>query len=204
MSEAAFVPVVFLTGARAVGKSTIGYALFTRLNRTVAKSAYMDLAQLGFCRPVPADDPQHHRLKATVLAAGWRTFRDAGARHLVVTGVIGAQHDFDRYRWALGPVPVMVVRLDADPPALAERVALRARGAGPAIPGDELRGLGVSEQQAVIEQALRQVSAVAADLVLDTTALTVAEATSALFDQIAARASRTASSSSAIPRQPPL
>jgi hypothetical protein len=190
MSEAAFAPVVFLTGARAVGKSTIGYALFARMNRPVAKSAYMDLAQLGFCRPV--------------LAAGWRTFRDAGARHLVVTGAIGAEHDLGRYRSALGPVPLMVVRLDADPAALAQRIALRAQGAGPAIPGDELRGLGVPEQQAVIEQALRQVSAVAADLVLDTAALTVAEATEALFDQIAARASRTASSSSAIPRQPPL
>lgn len=35
-------------------------------------AAYIDLAQIGFCRPATADDPDHHRLKAHYLGRGWK------------------------------------------------------------------------------------------------------------------------------------
>jgi hypothetical protein len=64
------VPVLLLCGPTAVGKSTVGYEIFTRV-RTGIKAAYVDLAQIGFCRPTPVDDPGSHRLKAANLAAMW-------------------------------------------------------------------------------------------------------------------------------------
>jgi hypothetical protein len=55
------VPVLLLCGVTAVGKSTVGYEFFTRV-RAGIKAAYVDLAQIGFCQPTPADDPDNHRL----------------------------------------------------------------------------------------------------------------------------------------------
>ena len=51
-------PVLWLHGAPAVGKSTIGWQLFMEaLGEGTA--AFVDLAQLGFLHPTPVDDPEH-------------------------------------------------------------------------------------------------------------------------------------------------
>lgn len=73
------VPVLWLCGPPAVGKSTVGYENFTRVLGDGVPAAYIDLAQIGFCRPAPDDDPDHHRLKAHHLARVWARFRAAGA-----------------------------------------------------------------------------------------------------------------------------
>lgn len=180
--------IVWLNGPRAVGKSTIGYHLFTRLNRTVAKSAYVDLAQISFCHPTPADDPHHHRLKATTLAAMWQNFRTAGAHHLIVTGTIAAAEHLLTYRAALGPSHFALVRLDATAAALTTRLAARATGSGPAIPGDDLRGCTSAELRVATELALHEAASLQAsaidDQALDTTDLSAAEAADALFQTL--------------------
>jgi hypothetical protein len=190
MSDPALPSIIWLCGARAVGKSTVGYSLFTRINRTVAKSAYMDLTQVGFCRPIPAGDPHHHMLRATILAACWRNFRAANAHHLVVTGSITAADDLEHYRAALNWEPIILISLYADRSALAARIALRANGVGPAIPGDDLRGLSASEQDEILDQDLRDSAATKSrgvdDLALDTTDLTAQEAADALFARLRA------------------
>ena len=77
-------PVLWLCGTSAVGKSTVGYEIFTRVRTDGVKAAYVDLSQISFCQPAPDDDPHNHRLKAANLGAMWPTFRAAGARCLVV------------------------------------------------------------------------------------------------------------------------
>ena len=185
MPEASLPQIIWLCGPRAVGKSTIGYQFFTRLNSTVAKSAYLDLAQISFCHPAPPADPHHHTLKATTLAACWRTFRAAGAHHLVITGTITAQAQLRPYQATLHPTPFTLIRLDAAPSTHAERIAQRAAGAGPAIPGNTLRGLTGSALDQATEQALHEGStlqtAAIGDLTLDTTDLTPEQAADALF-----------------------
>lgn len=193
MAEPHLPPIIFLFGPRAVGKSTIGYHLFTRLNRTVAKSAYVDLAQLAFCHPAPADDPHHHRLKATTLAAMWLNFRSVGARHLVVIGVTVTPEHLAPYRESLHPTRFTLVRLDATPEALSSRLADRALGYGPTIPGDTLRGRSPSELRDVTELTLREAAALQApdmaglpDLAFDTSDLTAPDSADALFRLLSA------------------
>jgi chloramphenicol 3-O-phosphotransferase len=67
---------------------------------------------------------------------------------------------------------VTTYRLHARPDTLAERVALRGRGGGPAIPGDELRGLDPAALRRISRQAAREAEdldrAGAGDLRIDT------------------------------------
>ena len=80
-------PVLWLHGAPAVGKSTIGWPSMEALGEGTA--AFVDLAQLGFLHPTPVDDPEMHRLKAANLAALWDTYRAAGMVP-VVTGLVSS------------------------------------------------------------------------------------------------------------------
>ncbi|MGW2643107.1 hypothetical protein [Streptomyces sp. NPDC001348] len=76
------LPLIFRfcgCGANGVGKSTVGFEVCQRVLGAGATAAYLDLDQLGFCRPVP-DDPANHRVKVRNLAAVWRTYRAAGHR----------------------------------------------------------------------------------------------------------------------------
>ncbi|WP_447002932.1 hypothetical protein ACRAKI_24880 [Saccharothrix isguenensis] len=115
--------VLWIAGPRAVGKSVVGWAVFTRLTATT-KSAYVDLAQITFTTP-PLDAARTARR----LDAVWRAHRDEGARHLVVSGDHG---DF---------LPgAKLCRLRASHDELVARLLMRGRGEGPPIPGDDLRG----------------------------------------------------------------
>jgi hypothetical protein len=177
--------IIWLYGPRAVGKSTIGYHLFTRLNRTIAKSAYLDLAQIAFCHPASATDPDHHHLKATTMAAMWDNFRSAGAQHLVITGTVAIPKDLAPYRASLRPTRFTLARLDASADALTNRLASRAAGSGPAIPGDTLRSCTPAELRDVTARTLHEATALQpsnfADLILDTTHLSAPEAADTLF-----------------------
>jgi hypothetical protein len=78
-------PVLWLCGATGVGESTVGFEVYRRVLGAGATAACLDLDQLGFCGPVPDDDPGHHRVKARNLAAVWRT-ADAVTAHAVLPG----------------------------------------------------------------------------------------------------------------------
>lgn len=139
------VPVLWLCGPPAVGKSTVGFEVFLRVLGDGFPAAYVDLAQIGFCRPAPADDPDHHRLKTHHLGRIWEAFREAGARCLVVSGNAADQKTVSRYTAAIPSAVWTVCRLRARQDTIEERIALRGHGAGPAIAGDELRGLPPAE-----------------------------------------------------------
>lgn len=91
--------------------SAEGWALYGAI-RAEVPAAYVDLAQIGLCRPVPGDDPGHHRLKSAALALMWRTYRAAGVRVLVVSGRVDDGRDVARYADALSPagLPLSVFR----------------------------------------------------------------------------------------------
>ncbi|MCO1578404.1 hypothetical protein M8C13_21880 [Crossiella sp. SN42] len=157
---------LLLCGPRGVGKSVVAWAVFAHLARTGQPAAYLDLAQLGFCRP------DQGWVKARNLAAAWRTFRATGARYLVLSGEVSDAATLDAYAAALPGVPLTVCRLHADQDRLTERLLARGRGEGPPIPGDDLRGRPPAE--------LRRLAATAShpplgDLCLDSTDRSVAE-----------------------------
>jgi adenylylsulfate kinase-like enzyme len=172
-------PVLWLHGAPAVGKSTIGWQLFMEaLGKGTA--AFVDLAQLGFLSPTPVDDPGVHRLKAANLAALWDTYRAAGARSLVVTGGLSSTGDLARYRTALPHVELRLCRLRVEAGHLAHRVAERGRGGGPDLPGDTLAGATPEHlEQAVTASAAMERALAAAGIdgwCVDTSGMSVAAA----------------------------
>ena len=134
------VPVLWLCGPPAVGKSTVAFEIFMRLLGDRVPAAYVDLAQIGFCRPAPDDDPDHHRLKANNLGRIWEGFRAAGARCLIISGNVADQKTVGQYTDAIPSAAWTVCRLRARRDTLAERISQRGRGDGPAIMGDDLRG----------------------------------------------------------------
>ena len=79
-------PILMLCGATGVGKSTAGFEVYVRTVRAGSTAAYIDLDQIGFCRPVPPGEAGHHRVKAASLAAIWPIYRAAGAQCLIAVG----------------------------------------------------------------------------------------------------------------------
>jgi adenylylsulfate kinase-like enzyme len=128
------LPVLWLYGPAGVGKTTVAWRLFTQLSGDALPTGYVDIDQLGMCyaaptprdwAPEPASDPGRHRLKARTLDAVLANFRAAGARCVVVSGVV------DPFRGAdvgLCPGAAMTLcRLRAGPAELRRRLAARGR-----------------------------------------------------------------------------
>ncbi|MEV4475318.1 hypothetical protein [Nonomuraea sp. NPDC049504] len=148
-AEPAPVPLLWFTGATAVGKSTVAYEVFRHVVRTGTRTAYVDLKQIAMLRPASGDG---HRLKARNLAALWAGYRAAGATYLIVCGEADTDETVRDYLGLLPGAQPTVCRLHASPATLRGRVLDRGRGGGPTIPGDELRGL---DEHALHEAAAR-------------------------------------------------
>ncbi|MEZ7125082.1 hypothetical protein ACBR40_07075 [Nonomuraea sp. AD125B] len=178
-ADAAPTPVLWLRGATAVGKSTVGYEIFSQVYRTGLRAAYVDVKQIAALAPVGDDDTDNRRLKAHNLAAVWAGYREVGAQCLVVSGEADSDDTVQAYAESLPGTALTVCRLDAGPATLADRIARRAQGGGPSIPGDELRGLGPDALRRAAERAAREAEALAragaGDLRIDTDGRSVQE-----------------------------
>ena len=65
------IPVLWICGPPGVGKTVVAWEIYSKLNRSDASPAYVDVDQLGICYPAPRGDPARHSLKARcVLKAG--------------------------------------------------------------------------------------------------------------------------------------
>ncbi|MGW5220373.1 AAA family ATPase [Nocardia sp. NPDC004085] len=171
-------PVLLLTGATAVGKSTVGWEVLRIVRGRGITAAYVDVDQLGF-------GPSGFAAKTDNLLAVWRGYRHAGARALIVV-VRGAP---DRYREALAGERVVTACLEASPAELARRIARRARGDGPRLAGDSLVGAPAGQQLATVRRAIEEAAVLrgggGADVVIDTGAETGSTVAAALAGVLA-------------------
>jgi hypothetical protein len=147
--------ILWVSGPTAVGKSTVGWRLYQRARYAGFRTAFVDLDQLGFHRPVPTGDPGNHRLKAANLAAVWQRFRARGADNLVAVGPLGEPDALAAYTAAPPNATITLCGLHAGPDELTERVLRRGRGLGPGwgIPGDELAGAPEALLRRIAEHA---------------------------------------------------
>ncbi len=146
--------VLLICGPTAVGKSTVGWEVCARLRRTGLTAAYLDLDQIGFCRPAAPDDPGNHRVKSRNLAAIWTTYRAAGAQCLVAVGQVDDADTAQAYADALPGAAMTLCRLHAGPGELIRRILRRGQGAGSwAQPGDPLIGKSIAELYRIAVEA---------------------------------------------------
>jgi adenylylsulfate kinase-like enzyme len=85
-------PVLWLCGPAGVGKTAVAWELYAQLVRAGVEVGYVDIDQLGMCYPEPESDPGRYRMAAQNLGAVVAGYRAAGARAVVVSGVVDPVH----------------------------------------------------------------------------------------------------------------
>jgi chloramphenicol 3-O-phosphotransferase len=169
--------VLLVCGATGAGKSAVGFEVFLRQLRAGVAAAYVDLGQISFMSPVPADSPDGRRLTARNLADLWRAYHQAGARRLVLSGPVPDDRAAAVYAGALPAADVTVCRLHAGHGELARRISLRGQGLSWPQPGDPLIGQPEAHLRLVAERAAADAEALdrsgLGDLRIDTNGLSV-------------------------------
>jgi predicted ABC-type ATPase len=169
--------VVLISGPGGVGLSTVGYSAYSRI---AGPAAYLDAHQLGLLGTGSrAEELAPMRAVNTRAVAGNLT--RAGADFVVVTGdprTIRLLND------AWDPATVTTVWLHASRDALADRIALRAKGRGPGIPGDHRVGLTGPALADAVTTAVRERAGERlmppGTSIIDTSMMTVAEVAEAI------------------------
>ncbi|MEU1784347.1 hypothetical protein ABZ553_00115 [Streptomyces sparsogenes] len=183
--------VLWLCGATGVGKSTVGFQLFRKALGDGRTAAYLDLDQIGFCGPAPADDPGNHRVKSRNLAALWRAYRAVGARCLTVVGQVEDESVLQAYTDALAPATVTLCRLHAGRAESTRRILSRGRGGSWPQPGDPLRGRPAEWLLQAADAAVAEAAALeraALGIRVGTDGRTVEEVAEEVVEAVAARA----------------
>lgn len=118
------LPVLWLCGAPATGKSTVAWQVFSDLADQGLCVGYLDIDQIGMLAPPPDEDPSCHRFKVDNLAGIVRNYRTAGTQVLVISGVIDPEHGHDFARAAV-EAGITFCHLTLDEPTMRERLAAR-------------------------------------------------------------------------------
>jgi hypothetical protein len=120
-----------------VGKSSVGWEIFTQLRNEDIKTGYVDADQLGLCYPVPKDDPVNHRVKSRNVGAMCHNFRDAGARCFILSGSVSSEEQVRMYGDRIPGATLTLCMLRADPSVVKERFL--QRGWKPHLVDDAIR-----------------------------------------------------------------
>jgi hypothetical protein len=162
-------PVLWLYGADAVGKSTVAWEIYCRLTSKGVPAAYLDTDYLGFCSPIPYDDPSP--LVAANLTSMWPNFQAAGASCLIVSGIMVTAEQRQRFESAIPGTRLTLCRLRARSETLTERIVRRGRAEGVgtdgAVTGFTLDGLHEYAKRAGTFAALLDTQDIA-DFAVDT------------------------------------
>jgi adenylylsulfate kinase len=113
-----------VTGTVGVGKTTVAEQVAGLLAEAGEPHAWIDLDALSAAWPRPSDDPFNNRLTAHNLGRVATNMAAAGARSLVLAGVVQTRDVLDLYEHAIG-VAITVVRLKSPPEVVEARLRRR-------------------------------------------------------------------------------
>lgn len=118
--------VVVIAGPGGVGKTSVANEVSVQLRRTGVAHAVVDTDALDDVFPVPDDQ---WRLTERHLRVLWESYRGLGVRRLILTGVyLHRPAELDWIVRATRPGRVTLIRLEAAPEVLTERVRRREVG----------------------------------------------------------------------------
>jgi hypothetical protein len=121
--QQAGVPLLLLCGAPGSGKSSVAWEVYSVLLRDGAPVAHIDLDGVGYGPPGQSGS---FDLKFQNVAAVWRTYANAGASALIVSGLRALREDVLACAAAVpGSEPTAVV-LAVTPDEQRERILARA------------------------------------------------------------------------------
>jgi adenylylsulfate kinase len=115
---------VWLNGTVGVGKTTVGEVLAQHLADAGDAVAFINTDDLGRYWPRPDHDRFNTALVQRNLASLASHYVDAGARTIVIAGVIQTNAQLERYSAALGITPHLV-RIVAPPEEIEQRLRTR-------------------------------------------------------------------------------
>jgi adenylate kinase len=111
---------VLITGPPGVGKTSVLTALVDALTDDDVSHAAIELETLAWTHPALSDELWHQHVKTTCAL-----YREAGHRLLLVAETLETDDDADRLREILGADESFLVRLEAQPATLVERLIER-------------------------------------------------------------------------------
>ena len=122
------IDVVVIAGPTGVGKSSTALEVSSQLRRARVAHAVIDTEALGLVYPPAADPPE---VAERNLAAVWQTFRDHGAKRLVVAGThLTRRDELEWVRRATEGDRFTLIQLAASAATLRARLRHREMGSG--------------------------------------------------------------------------
>ena len=122
------VPLLALSGPVGVGKSSVLVEIHDILSALLVPHACVERDALGYSWPVHGYFNEDVALRN--LRAVWANFHAAGARRVVIAGVIERPADLAGYREAIPGAVIQTCRLAAAEPTRLARLRSREHGAG--------------------------------------------------------------------------
>ncbi|TFE31016.1 hypothetical protein E0F15_11050 [Frankia sp. B2] len=124
------VPLMIVTGPSGSGKTTTCWEIREILRNKEVPHALIDLDNIRWCHVPGALDRYNRALVLENLAALWRNFWNAGATHLVLSGVVETKAELVGIEGAVRDAQTQVFRLHVTDQELERRIRQRERGLG--------------------------------------------------------------------------
>jgi hypothetical protein len=115
------VPVMVITGAVGVGKTTVSYEVRLQLLDAGVSCVLID-DEFALFHPRRADDPTGKRTSTRALASLWNVYRQAGIERLLLASVLESSADLERICEAVPGADIQVFLLVAPLSTIEQRI----------------------------------------------------------------------------------